>query len=89
MALGLLMAGFRLDIDAATIPRISAVSPTINERKIRIPPVPASPVFGGNELAATAINRNPSSNVPIVLIPVHNAADAIPSPPAVGAYGLA
>lgn len=77
----LLMAGFRLDIDAATIPRINAVSPTMNERKTKIAPVPTSPGFGGKELAATAINRIPNAKLPIVLMPVHNAAVASPSPP--------
>ena len=38
MPLALLIEGFRFDIETETIPKMRAVKPEINERKMRIPP---------------------------------------------------
>jgi hypothetical protein len=81
MALALLMAGFRFDIEVATMPRMRAVNPTRNESKIRIPPIPARAGLGGRELTEEKTRRKPRSRAAIVLMPVQSAAVASPSPP--------
>jgi hypothetical protein len=86
MPLALLTEGFRFAIEMATIPRIRAVNPEINERKTRIAPnciIPKLKVLTEEIIITTPINK--AATVPI---PVNNDAEASPSPPLAVGYGI-